>query len=485
LALSFTEVENGWQNARDYFRSIEGKAKRPGLTVEQLERMARIFDKQDKMSEQLAVYEYLISEDPTSFKIPEYADSMIATYKKQEDLMKTEEQVMRFFKYFEAKTSWGVANKGDSDDMQSARQRARQFREGQLDWMIASFHTKAQTLEKEKSDKDAAPYYDKAATYYDLFINSFPDSKDLYEKEFFLAEIVSYQQGKWDLAIDHYTGVLKRDPKGKYSKESAYKVILCGEEKMATANLIPPPEHFKEAGKMNTKAKQASVEYTKSDNDDDFKPIPKKELHETEQSFLEACKNYTEFYPEDAEVPSISFRAAELFIRAGHYAEGIKRLEVIMTYHSNHKFASFAAATLFDANYRLRRWDQMERWGRYMLDKKNFKVLKKNQLEDIIAVSINNFAAELSEKGSKLKKDGNFDEGQKLQDQAVDQMLRFIKEFPKHPKAAIALSNAAFLIEKAEWTKEAVELYECLIRNYKKSPQATEAYFVLGAFYES
>ena len=485
LALSFTEVDSGWENARDYFKSIEGRAKRPGLAVEQLERMARIFDKQDKMSEQLAVYEYLISDNPTSFKIPEYADYMVATYKKQEDLDKTEEQVMRFFKYFEDKTSWGVANKGETDDMQNARTRARQFREGQLDWMISSFHTSAQSLEKEKSPKVAAPFYAKAAIYYDLFINTFPDSKDLYEKEFFLAEILSYQQGNWDKAITHYTGVTKRDPKGKYSKESAYKVILCGEEKMAIANLIPAPEHFKEAGKITTKAKQASVKYTNSDNDDDFKPIPKKELHKTEVSFLEACKHYTDFYPKDGEVPSISFRSAELFIRAGHYSEGIKRLEVIMEHHGNHKFASFAAATLFDANYRLKRWDQMERWGRYMLKKRNFKVLKKKQLEDVIAISINNYAAELSEKGSKLKKVGKFDAGQKLQDQAVSQMLRFIKEFPKHPKAAIALSNAAFLTEKAERTKEAVDLYEKLISKYKKSPQATEAHFVLGALYES
>ena len=204
---------------------------------------------------------------------------------------------MRFFKYFEDKTSWGVANKGETDDMQSARKRARQFREGQLDWMISSFHTRAQSLEKEKSPKVAAPFYAKAAIYYDLFINTFPDSKDLYEKEFFLAEILSYQQGNWDKAITHYTGVTKRDPKGKYSKESAYKVILCGEEKMAIANLIPAPEHFKNAGKITTKAKQASVKYTNSDNDDDFKPIPKKELHETEVSFLEACKHYTDFYP--------------------------------------------------------------------------------------------------------------------------------------------------------------------------------------------
>jgi tetratricopeptide (TPR) repeat protein len=485
LALSYTEVEGGWEKARDYFRSIQAKAGNPELANNQLERMARIFAKQDKIEKMLAVYEYLIGEAPTSAKIPGYADNMIGAYKNQPDLFKTEEQIMRFFKYFEAKTSWGVSNSGDSENQKSARKRANQFREVQLDWLISSFHTKAQTFEKEAKKEKASTYYDKAATYYKLFISTFTESKDLYEKEFFLAEILTYQQQLWDEAIERYTSVLKRDPKGKYSKDSAYKVILCGEEKMAVAKLISEPGHFKDSGKTNTKAQEASVEYTKTQKNDDFKPLPKKELHETEVAFLKACKNYTDFYPEDTEVPSISFRAAELFIRAGHYEEGINRLEVIMTYHSNHKFASFAAATLFDANYRLRRWDQMERWGRYMLKKRNFKVLKKKQLEDIIAISINNYAAELSEKGTKLKDSGKFDAGQKLQDQAVSQMMRFIKEFPKHPKAAIALSNAAFLTERAERTREAVNLYERLIREYKKSPQATEAHFVLGALYES
>ena len=482
LALSFTEVNDGWQRARDYFKQIGGEE----LEVSQLETMASIFNKQDKVKEELEVYEYLIANNRTGSRIPSYADRMIATYKAQEDLEMTEKQILRFYDYFDAKSSWSITNNKASDEkMKSAMVRASQFRQTQLDWMLNTFHTKAQELEKEKGPVAADGHYDKAAKYYDMYITNFPKAPGLYEKEFFLAELVSYQQGFWDKAIKHYTNVLKRDPVGKYSKESAYKVILCAEEKMADADLIAEPSHFKEAGKTKTKAQTASVEYTKGQNDDDFKPIPKKDLHPTEDAFLGACKNYTDFYPEDKEVPAISFRAAELFIRAGHYSEGVKRLEVIMEHHANHKFASFAAATLFDANYRLRRWDQMERWGRYMLKKRNFKVLKRKQLEDIIAISINNYATELSAKGTKLKEAGKRAEGQTLQDKAVSEMLRFINEFPKHEKAAIALANAAYLTERAERTAKAVGLYERLISKYKKSPQATEAHFVLGALYES
>lgn len=486
-----TSSAKGWERARDYFRDVQERAKKPTLMMEMLEKMARIYNKQGGHDSELAIYEFLIKEDERSAQIPMYAEAMIEVHKLDATLPgldKTEEQINRFLDYLspESKTSlWHKTNSGiDDENHKSAITRALQFRQVQLDWMITTFHKKAQELEKEKGEKFAASYYDRAATYYGRFLNTFPEDPSLYEKEFFLAEILSYQQQKWDDAITHYTGVTKRDPKGKYSKESAYKVILCAEEKMGIANLIPPPEHFVE-GKKGTKAQAANVEYTKGEVDGEFKPLPKKEIAQTELDFLSACKNYTDTYPTDAEVPAISFRAAELYIRAGHYSEGIGRLEVIMTHHSNHKFASYAAATLFDANYRLRRWDQMERWGRYMLDKKNFAVLNRKQLEDIIAVSINNYANELSQKGTKLKKEGKTAEGQALQDKAVNQMLRFIKEFPKHPKAAIALANAAFLTERAERTKEAVELYERLINKYKKSPQATEAHFVLGALYES
>ena len=142
-----------------------------------------------------------------------------------------------------------------------------------------------------------------------------------------------------------------------------------------------------------------------------------------------------------------------------------------MKYHAKHKFAGHAAAKLFDANYRLRRWDQMESWGRYMLKRKNFKVLSKKKLLGVIAISINEYATELNAKGEK--------------DKAAKEMLRFVGEFPKHEKAAIALFNAAAITEQAERTKQAIDLYEKVIRDYSKTAQATESHWVLGLLYES
>lgn len=463
LAMSFAEVPDGWKRARDYFRKQGGEE----LTISQLERIARIYNKHDKTDDEIAVYEYLISAKKQGKKIPEYGGYITAAYKKLENLAQTDKTINRFFDYFDPKGSWYTVNK----DNEEAMTRSKQYREEQLDWLIGKYHTKAQEVEKLKDQARADQMYAKAATYYERYLAWFPESKDNYEKEFFLAEIYFFQTKQWDKAAQHYRGVYTRDPKGKYSVESAYAVILAQEEKMADAGLIERPQRANKKGKKRGKAKKAQIEYTKRNKNDTFEPVPKQELHKTENEFLQACTEFLKVYPKNKDVPAVAFRSAEIFIRKGHYAEGIKRLEVIMEHHTKHRFAGFAAATLFDANYRLKRWDQMERWGRYMLDSRNYKVLSKKQLKDIIAVSINEYATELNKKGEK--------------DKAAEQMLRFVKEFPKHEKAPIALFNAAVISEQAEKTEVAVDLYESLIKRYKKSPQATEAHFVLGALYES
>ena len=483
LTLAYAEVDDGWKRARDYFREVGGDA----LAVRQLESVARIYNKQDKTDNEIAVYEYLITSNKQGKKVPEYAEYITAAWKKQEDIEKTEQVVNRFLTELDPKGSWYAVNK----EIEEPRIRANQYREEQTDWLIGTFHTKAQEVEKLKDQERADRYYKKAAVYYEKYIDWFPQAKDIYEKEFFLAEIYFFQTKQWDNAAEHYKAVVALDPKGKYSQESAYAVILAKEEKMADAGLIERPKRKKGSKKGERgKAQQATVKYEKrKKGDEEFKPKEKVEIHPVEKEFLQACTDFLDLYPKHEDVPSVSFRSAEIFIKKGHYAEGIKRLEVIMEHHPKHRFAGFAAATLFDSNYRLRRWDQMERWARYMLDRKNYKVLKKKQLQDVIAVSINNYATELKEAGTKAAKDGNESLAREKKQAAVDQWLRFVKEFGREKKqkdkAAIALFNAAATTEELEKTEEAIDLYESVIKRYKASSQATEAHFVLGALYES
>ncbi|MEE2755885.1 MAG: tetratricopeptide repeat protein [Myxococcota bacterium] len=463
LTLAYAETTNGWRKAQEYFFAQGGHK----LANGKLESIARIYNKQDKSQEEVDVYEYLIGNNKEGKKVPEYASYITKSYKKQEKMEKAEETINRFVKFLDPKRKWYSIN----SQYEEPRIRSNQYREEEIDWLITRFHKKAQESEKKKDLEKAKVFYDKAVVYYEQYIELFPKSKFIYEYEFFLAEIYYFQMKKWEDAAKHYRRVVEIDPKGKYSKESAYAVILAKQEKMVDAGLIKGTEKTGKKGKKRSRIQKASVTYVKTDETDDFKPIPKKDLQPLQTDFLEACAFYVDTYPKDNRVPEVSFLSAEIWIDSGHYKEGVKRLEVLLEYHSKHKFAGHAAAKLFDANYRLRDWDQMERWGRYMLQKKNFKVLSKKKLLGVIAISINEYATELNKNGEK--------------DKAAKEMLRFVGEFPKHEKAPIALFNAAAITEQAERTKDAINLYEKVIRDYEKSPQATESHWVLGLLYES
>ena len=61
---------------------------------------------------------------------------------------------------------------------------------------------------------------------------------------------------------------------------------------------------------------------------DDFSAIKKKKILPIQKDFLEACAYFSDNFPKDKRVPEVSFLSAETYIKNGHYAEGVKRLEV-------------------------------------------------------------------------------------------------------------------------------------------------------------
>lgn len=461
LVTSFAEVEDGWQRAKAYFQS-QGDEK---FVRSKLQQMAKILMKNGSDADELAVYEHLVSLDAKHPAIAEYAEYITKNYNRRSLFKKEEETINRFVKILDPSRAWYLKNKND----QVARVRANQYRDAQVNRLIDHYYDGAQKLDKKKRFAKAKPLYLTAAKYFEMYIALFPDkTKELYEKEFFLAEIYYFQAKDWDQAAAHYKRVVELNKDGKYSADAAYSRLLARNEKMADAGLVARTQNRR--GKR-TKIEKASVKYVKrKKGDGNFKPITKKKIQPLQVDFLESCAYFSDNYPKDKRVPEVSFLAAETYIKNGHYSEGVKRLEVLMEFHPKHRFAGFAAAVLFDANYRLRRWDQMERWARYMLDRKNYKVLSKKKLKDVIAVSINEFAQELLEKGKKQK--------------AADQYLRFVNEFPKNDKAPAALFAAAEITEKLDRTEPAVTLYQRLIKKYSKTKQATGAHWRLGFLYQ-
>ena len=199
-----------WRKAQEYFFAQGGNK----LAIGKLESIARNYNKQDKSQEEVDVYEYLIGTNKEGKKIPEYADYITKSYKKQEKMEKAEETINRFVKFLDPKRKWYSIN----SQFEEPRVRANQYREEEIDWLITRFHKKAQTAEEKKQFDAAKAFYDKAVVYYEQYIELFPKSKFIYEYEFFLAEIYYFQMKKWDDAAKHYRRVVELDPRASIRK---------------------------------------------------------------------------------------------------------------------------------------------------------------------------------------------------------------------------------------------------------------------------
>ena len=137
-------------------------------------------------------------------------------------------------KFLDPSRSWYLKNK--TDDV--ARVRANQYRDEQINHLIDHYYGGAQKLDEKKRFEKAKAMYIDASKYFEMYIELFPTkTKELYEKEFFLAEIYYFQTKEWDKAAQHYKRVVELDKAGKYSADAAYSMLLARNEKMADAGL--------------------------------------------------------------------------------------------------------------------------------------------------------------------------------------------------------------------------------------------------------
>jgi tetratricopeptide (TPR) repeat protein len=176
-------------------------------------------------------------------------------------------------------------------------------------------------------------------------------------------------------------------------------------------------------------------------------------------------------YPTEDITPTVDFVAAEVYKSRGHYDSCVPRYESIIINAPRHRYASFAGNSLLEANYRLQKWDEVEKWARHLLAQKIFDVTPELSLQSAIAFAINQRAIGL--------KDGRQFE------RAATELLRLAEEFPKSDLAPGALFNAAAIYEAGDEINQAVAIYERLVNEYPKDPQAPEALFVMGAIFES
>lgn len=468
LIVAWAEIDDGWREARRYFLKEVGEPD----TYVKLEKMADLLVSKDKDGEAIDLYKHLIDHDKMSEKVPAFYDAVLEVNRKIGDESEIEGTINEFATYFDKKSTWWAANKGD-DEIST---RARKMVDNGVYYLANRYHTNAQKADDKRKPSKAD--YTQAAHYYKKHLEEFPDHKSSYVFNFYYAEILYHQIKNNELAAEQYEAVLEKDKKGKYVEDAALGVIYAIESMLVDAGL-------KEAGK-------AEVQYVSKEKKTDLKadvlkPIPRTDLHPLETRYISAADTYVEVlkaalsdtafrkkYPKRGSmIPNIMFIAAQTYYRHGQFAPAVKRLMVIFDLYPNHKMANVAVNTIIDAYARLKHWEKIETWARKLIESKNFKVKKKAELQDMIAIA-------LTENARDLTKQRRFDEAIEVQQKLVDEFGRQRKDM-----ASKALFNIGVIHESARRFPQAVAAYEQVIKKYPKEDVAVQAQFDIGSLYES
>lgn len=465
MVIVFSEIDDGWKEARDYLMKKKGEE----FTYTKLGQLAGLYEAQGKDDRAVEVYEWFIQTRPDNPRMPQWAESILIARKKDvNDVDGLEKEMNRFVAYFAEDGTWWTKNKGD----EMAINNANLLTDASLAYLSNFFHRRAQ-------EKGALGDYKKAADYYGQYIKKFPNTAASFDMSFFLAEILLLNLNEPEKAAVQYQKVVdlyrenkvpdavKKEDAEAIVKDSAYAIVSSYNElvKMTHEDSI-----LVEMAKYD-ESKRASAATSQRAESVDTPPIPKTDLLKYELGFVKASDQFSEMFPKEDVTPTVDFVAAEVYKSRGHYDKCIPRYESIIQNAPKHRYASFAGNSLLEANYRLKRWDDVEKWARHLLNNKIFDVTPKPKLESAIAYAINERAIELK--------------NSKQFDVAAKELLRLADEFPTSELAPGALFNAAAIYEAGNQTRDAIATYTRVVEKYPKSLQAPQSIFVMGAIYES
>lgn len=458
LVVSYAEVADGWQRARDYFKKVmpddEAYAK--------LRMLGDLYVGQSKFIEAEALFRHFIEREKTTKNIPEYFEIIIGIYRSTNDMAGVDKVVGECLEFFKPNGTWRTVNKSDADTLAAADG----LTELNLRFVSNYFHMEAQKTKKRD-------LYQKAADRYAMYLARFADSKDAYVVNFYYAEILYDILQDYENASTQYQRVIERDTKGEYVEDAALGVIYSTQELMVKQGL-------------QQVAKSGSMEVVKVDPKAADKPIPETPLHPLEETYIQASDKYVELLTElikDPEVrkkepkrgekiPEIMFIAADVFYRHGKFRDAVERLETLFEYDSSSKFAAYAVFTLLDCYQRLQQWPKVEEWARKLIAARNFTVRSEKDLKKIVAIAMVENARLLSV--------------ERRYDSAIDEAMRVYEEFRSQEETASkALFNVAALYESQKEVDKAVRTYLRVVKEFPKSDVAPEAVYTIGLIYES
>jgi TolA-binding protein len=208
MTLSFSYIR-GATSMAEHYQNIGNRA----YEYMMYQKLAELFLKQERVRDAAQTYAAFVNRYPNHERAPNSYLKMIKAFQQGRFASKVLETKEKFVTLFGIKSNyWSGAD-------QQTRSRLRPHIQKHLKDLASFYHSRAQ---KKRSRAD----YAKAARWYRVRIESFPNSKKTAGINFLLAESL-FESGQYLTAVAEYEKTAYDYPRHKRSREAGYAVLLA------------------------------------------------------------------------------------------------------------------------------------------------------------------------------------------------------------------------------------------------------------------
>lgn len=496
MVLTFSQLDET-RDAYDYIKKEAGGTEAYRLTG----KLAAVYKEQGKHALQIDTLRLLINTDPDNTQAPDYQSSIVQAYEKLGDRANVKKEVTRLVELYRPGSPWWRKNEGNQANVE----RARAIAESRMRELVTDYHRYAQKFKKYDD-------YDVAADIYAQYLKAFPDSDNAYRLNFFYAELL-WDLGKWRDAAGQYDAVVKRDPKGEYTRTCAYNAVLAWEKivkkeqppavskdgKLITTSCSPEDE---KAGKCKSKRKDGAVggdvKRVVLENYEKGKKYEAEKIPDDEVSLAAACDAYVAVVTDadikkepklEEELVVVKFKAGYIYQSHNHFDEAAKRFGELIARWPDNEYARKGADQILDSYDARENYPELEKWSRTFA--KNKVLMKEDKFAKLVARFMEGSTFKNAD-AFRVQAEEKKDPAMALQ--AAKKFEDFVGEFPKSEFAAIAVYNTQLLYANQEYVDQAIVAAEKLLKDYPKEINAGDnlskykleetTYANLAAYYE-
>lgn len=457
IAISLSDDRwGGMQRAKLVLDPLADKA----YAAEIWKRYGEVLFDQTKFPEAIEVFRMTIAKYPNAPQNPDVQYKIVTAYERLRDFEGATKAREELVKNFDEGSAWAQANASDKGALASAGD----LMERSLYTAAIYNHQQAQAFRKANRAVEAKSSYVRAAENYRVYLRRFPDSKNSYDFNFFLAECLYYSED-YLASAKQYELIRDSNADNKHLNDAALSAVIAYEKVI---------ENEEATGKL------AKLEFKKASDRKDVQVAPKP-LAPVRLDLVKASDRFTTLLTTSDRSPAVAYRAAELYYKHDQFDEARARFEKVIIAYPNSEVARYSANLIIETYLAAEDWDNVQKWSTRLMEiaqnSTGESAEEKKARADLVE-NLKNFKVGAQfKKAEELDAKGDFEK-------AADLYVALVNDQPDHQFADKALFNAAVAYEKVNRFDAASKIYQRIYDNYPKSDLADRALFRVGVNYE-